>query len=203
MIVLGVDPGFRSFGWSVLRLRPTGEELVALGVIRTAKSDKKLNTRSSSDLHRRGRELATALVAIADEHRPTVICAEAISLVRSASVSAQIGRAWGFLDVLCATRGLPLLEVSPQDLKRKVTGDASATKADVQRVLDERFRGRIAALLASIRAKGEHEHPVDAVGAVIACLDAESMLMARRMSDPAFAALERAEVLLAPLRATS
>lgn len=180
MIVLGLDPGFRRFGWSVVRLTPDREELLALGVWKTEKSDKKLGVRKSSDNHRRGQAIGRELLAKIDEWQPVVITAEAISFVRSAAVMAQIGRVWGLLDLVCVERDLPLLEVSPQDLKHAVCARKDASKADVQAAVDRRFHGRVVELLAPIRAKGDHEHPVDAVASVVACLDVDVVRMARR-----------------------
>lgn len=181
MIVLGLDPGFRRFGWAVMRVDGAGEELLALGVWRTDKSDAKRNVRKASDDHRRGQELGRELLATLERRKPDAVTAEAISFVRSSSVMAQIGRAWGMLDLACVQRSLPLLEVSPQDLKRAVTGRADASKLEVQAALDARFGGRVAELLAGIRAKGDHEHPVDAAGSIVACLDTDVIRMGRRL----------------------
>lgn len=180
MIVLGLDPGFRRFGWCIVEVSATHERLIDLGVWKTEKSGKKLGVRKSSDNHRRGQLLGRDLLALIEQHRPAVITAEAISFVRSAAVMAQIGRVWGLLDLACVERDLPLLEVSPQDLKHAVCGRKDASKADVQAALDARFGGRVAELLHPIRAKGDHEHPVDAVGSVVACLDSDVMRMGRR-----------------------
>lgn len=182
MIVLGLDPGFRRFGWAVVRLGSQGDELLGMGVWRTAKTAAKANLRKASDDHRRGQELARELIGALDRWEPTVLCAEAISFVRSASVMASMGRVWGLLDVVCAQRELPLLEASPQALKKAVTGRLDASKADVQAALDARFGGRVSELLAGIRARTDHEHPVDALGAVVACLESDVIRMARRMS---------------------
>lgn len=185
MIVLGLDPGFRRFGWCIVELDASNAALRDLGVWKTDKSDKKLNIRKASDNHRRGQLLGRELLAAIDSWKPDVITAEAISFVRSASVMAQIGRVWGLIDLVCVERDLPLLEVSPQDLKQAVCGRKDASKLDVQAAVDRRFAGRSAELLAGIRAKGDHEHPVDAVGSVIACLDADVIRLGRRSAGAA------------------
>ena len=84
--------------------------------------------------------------------------------------------AWGVVGTLAFRHGLPVLQVSPQDLKRCLTGSKTASKAEVQDALTARY-GPLT--LPSQRTL--HEHVCDALGAVVACLDAAPVLMARRL----------------------
>lgn len=178
MIALGIDPGLATMGWAAVQITPDGEHLLALGVLTTKKRGGQ-GVLVTDDLHRRGQEIARALGGIVERWLPHVVCAESISYPRSAVVSAQIGRAWGVLDALLEHRSLPLISSSPQAVKKACTGRNDTSKADMLDALDERFSGRVRDLLTGIRATTLHEHPVDAVGCVIAALHHDHLRLAR------------------------
>lgn len=183
ILALGLDPGFTAFGWSVVRVGVNDEELVALGVLRTKKGkDAKLKR---DDDHRRCAELARGLLEVTSRWRPAVICAEALTHVparpgRPAPVLAvsKGARVWGLVDMLSEVYRVALLQAAPQTIKKATTGKASASKVEVQAALDERLGGRVSELLAPIRARSVHEHPVDATGAVVALREHESIRIA-------------------------
>lgn len=75
--------------------------------------------------------------------------------------------------------GLPIVQATPQEVKRATTGARDASKDDVRAALERRY-GPLAAFLGAL-PDGEHEHPVDALAATVACLDSEPLRMARRL----------------------
>lgn len=185
LFVLGLDPGFASFGWAVLRIEPSGaERLDGLGVIRTKKAKGKVLVRD--DDHARSAEMARELLAVTKRWRPTVICAEALSHVNPSgparmpvSTMTKMGRVWGLVDMLCEVYEVGLLQASPQTIKKATTGKVSATKGEVLDALDARFAGRVRELLGAIRATTQHEHPVDALGAIVALEHHDHMRLAK------------------------
>lgn len=180
-VVLGLDLGFASLGWGLVRLTPRHEEPLAMGVIRTRKGYRKGETLASSDLHRRGRELAGILALIMQRERVVAICAESLSYVRSAKVMHQVGRAWGVVDAFATATDLPLVECSPVELKVAVTNNPSASKADVEKAIRKRFPHTPWAELLADVPEGQREHAFDALGAVVACSASNVCRMARRM----------------------
>lgn len=178
MIVLGLDPGFASCGWALVRLTPGAEELLAVGVIETEKSAKKRAVRSSDDNLRRARELASELDALIAGRGEQVACvaAESQSWPRSAGVTGKIGMAWGVIAALVQRYGLALVQASPQEVKQATAGAKNASKDEVEQfvALWAQNRGAEAwrAFLGEHRGT-LHEHGADAVAVVIACLDSE------------------------------
>lgn len=171
--LLGIDPGFASIGWAVVESTDDGSTLdvISAGVVRSKKAKPKQRVLAADDNFRRAREIGRALGRIMLEHRVDAVCAEAMSFPRSSSVAAKMAMCWGVLAQLCETLGLPLVQTSPQKLKRAVTGNASASKDDVAAALYIRLPNALGALVgipASI-----HEHAMDAFGAIIACLDSD------------------------------
>lgn len=182
-ILLGLDPGFASFGWALLHVgRHPGEDVVlGADVIHTEKSAKKREVRASDDNVRRTRALLSALTALVDEHEPFAFAAESFSPPRHASNAAKVAFAWGMVTTLAhfTHDGLPVLQCSPQELKLAVCGSRSASKQAIEDALAARYPGA-RTTLGKIR-KDDLEHVWDAVGAAHACLDTEVVRMARGM----------------------
>lgn len=194
MNVMGMDPGFSSFGWAVVGMEPgvatrrfngglhdiPGLLTKTCGVIRTKKSAKKLNTKATSDNVERSRFIARELGALLDRWRPVAVCAESFSPPRSSSVAAKVALAWGVLVCLCEARDIPIVLLSPQEVKKDLAGKRDASKEEVAQALRGLCLLDDAVHLAGI-PKGEHEHPIDAIACVVAGRDSEPLRMARQM----------------------
>ena len=191
-VVLGCDPGLAKFGWALVELRDKWEVL-ELGCITTVSSTTKAGVTASGDLANRARLLHAELLTQLANHsiRPLVICSEAMSYPRvpgkggrgstiAVKATAQMGYAWG---IICALSnecdGAPIVQASPQEIKKSLCGRGNATKADVQEALKIRFKQL--ALFEKLN-KGQVEHAADALGAIVACRDTEIMRMARRQA---------------------
>lgn len=183
--ILGVDPGFASFGFGVVRLLPDGEEVGRVDVIRTSKSAKKKNVKAADDNFQRAQAIATVLHDVVKEYEPLAIAAEAASWPRNASASAKVAMAWGLLADLCLIYQLPMVQASPQEIKKALCGNKSATKVAIQTKLEALYPGQFDDFKGRFPAKkppqpnGQWEHGFDAVGAVVACLDSDVVKMAR------------------------
>lgn len=182
-VVLGLDPGFAAFGWTAVQLLPDGgERVLELGCIRTERG--KGNVLVRDDDRRRAAELARALLTIARRFEPAVLSAEALSHVnpREArmpiATTVKVGHAWGEVDMLTEQLETALVQVAPQTIKKVLCGTASASKSDVQRELVCRYP-ELASLLEPMPASFR-EHPVDALGAVVATLQTNELRLARQ-----------------------
>jgi Holliday junction resolvasome RuvABC endonuclease subunit len=177
-IVLGLDPGFASFGVAVVELLPDGERVLALEVLRTSKDQAKRHTLASDDNLRRAGELYRGLSMLMLSLRPAALAAESMSFPRSSSVAGKMCLSWGVVAALAGQFCLPLVQASPQTIKGAVVGDKSASKVDVESALLRRYGNGIEDLVHV--SEGQHEHAFDALAAVVACLDSDVMRMARK-----------------------
>ena len=182
--VLGLDPGFRNFGYAVLRAAQEGRYVVtAMGVVRTAK---RKGANVAHDNVRRGKEIAQAMECLMLGARPGVyvtgrklealfaepvqaIHAESMSHPRSASAAAKVTLVWGILIANSVRRNVPLLHMSPQAVKKKVVGTIDASKEHVERVMVRKYGRQIRRLLDGV-PRSLHEHAYDALAAATACL---------------------------------
>ena len=168
-------------------------------MIHTEKSAKKREVRASDDNLNRARKIHEALRELLTRHKIGVICAETMSFPRNAGAAAKVAMCWGVIASLTQETGIPIVQASPQEIKKVLCGVASASKEDVQAALQERYPGKgsvsqptsfpgacdrpLSDILANNGVKkSDLEHPYDALAAIIACLDSEIMRMARARS---------------------
>jgi len=165
--IAAFDPGFASFGFCVLTAspRPAGKppavDAERAGVIRTEKASKKSNTFASDDIIQRAQTIRRALLeAAAGAH---LMAAESLSYPRNASTSAVMGVAFGVLASVAAEMSIPLINASPQAVKKALVGQISASKLEIEAAACARLPS-LAEYLDDL-PKGEREHASDA-GAV-------------------------------------
>jgi len=123
MRIVGLDPAFANFGMvsgSLLRLR-TDKWAITINtmlLLQTEKlSGKKSSMRVSSDVLRRAQEIHTGLHEFLEEHRPELVFAEVPSGAQSAAAGQALGVAVGVLGSI----RVPLIEVTPMEVKRLFT----------------------------------------------------------------------------------
>ena len=181
MKVLGVDPGFANFGWCVSRISvdreggvPTvGINPIICGVFNTAKSSKKDKVLAPNDEFRRCKDLYTMLDDVVAENNVRMICAEGMSSPRNAVTVRMLGYAWGIIASVCERRMIPLAQVSPKQLKKKVCGRISVTDIELHEEIFRRFPGFKGVVETFVTAKSKREHAIDALGATEACRNGE------------------------------
>lgn len=172
MRVLGVDPGFANFGWCIVDLTPNGIKPITCGVIVTEKSHKRLKVLAPDDEFRRTRELAAGVENLAVEYDVRMACAEGMSSPRNAVTVRMLGYAWGVIASVCERLVIPLAQVNPKQLKKKLCGRISVTDEELHREVFRRYPD-YEAMVHCITVKARQEHAIDALGAVEACSDCE------------------------------
>lgn len=187
--VLGLDPGFAETGVAVVRLGPDGELTpLHLGVVGTQKAKKKANVFASEDNVTRSRIIYKQLKILArdtsyERGGPVkAFCAETMSFPRNASTAAKMSLCWGVISALSEEFDTPVLQATPQGLKKFVAGSKSASKEDIHRALEKVFGAAMLEKLCADIPESKREHPFDALSAVLACQSSEVLRLARRMS---------------------
>jgi Holliday junction resolvasome RuvABC endonuclease subunit len=166
MVILGLDPGFSSLGWSLLDVGDDWFRCIGAGVIRT-KPDPKLN--KCDDNVRRCAEIMKVLVELHRVHDFVVISAEAQSWTTYQKADRQVAMAWGVISALGELWGIPILQFRPQEIKKALCGSASASKDLVEEVLCRECQD--ARLHLSKVRKTSRNHAADALGAAWTSLE--------------------------------
>jgi crossover junction endodeoxyribonuclease RuvC len=131
VFVLGIDPGLSRCGYGAVRRDPGGLRAVAAGIITTPSGD---------PLPRRLAALAAELRALVDELRPDAVAVERVLFQANARTAMAVGQASGLALVAAAERGCPVAQYSPNEVKQAVVGYGSATKLQVQRMVQAVLR---------------------------------------------------------------
>lgn len=179
-VVLGIDPGFAAVGFAVVELAEP-LNVLKLGVWRT---NKKRMVKAADDSMRRGREVSAGIIThfIDPKISIAVICIEGVSLPRNASTSFKLGMCYGVIAALAEIHGFPVIQVSPQELKKAVCGNSTASKEEIAAALDVRFgRSFAPELVQHGFPAGVHEHAYDALGSVVAGMNSEVFRLVRRL----------------------
>jgi Holliday junction resolvasome RuvABC endonuclease subunit len=177
VIVLGVDPSLCNTGIAAVDLRPTCDAVMETLVIVTEPSAKKRRVLTSDDDARRVAEIAAGLDAAIRKHRPVALIVEAPAGSKGARAARALGLAIATVVAVAKLRELPLVQVQPLDVKRAACGTKAASKDDVILAIERAFPD----VTWPTGPDSLIEHAADALGAVLAARDSETLRMARRL----------------------
>jgi crossover junction endodeoxyribonuclease RuvC len=130
MFVLGIDPGLSATGYGVVE---SGQPPVAVlaGVIRTD---------PSATMENRLAELFAGLTQIIAEAHPDAVALETVFTNRNLQTAISVGRASGVAILAAAQAGVGVTEYVPTAVKSAITGDGSASKAQIQQMVARLLR---------------------------------------------------------------
>jgi crossover junction endodeoxyribonuclease RuvC len=121
---LGIDPGLRRTGYAIIERTSRGPVLREGGVIQTS---------PDLPLHQRLLEISTGLREVIAETSPEAAAVEQVfSHVRNVRSSLLLAHVRGILLLAVAEVGIPLLQYSPSQVKRLLTGSGKAPKEQMQ-----------------------------------------------------------------------
>ena len=174
MNVLGIDPGFASMGWAVISFGGDGPACQSAGLIKTKRDP--IQSKHDDNLYRIQR-IAQSLERIEGLFAPSFVACEAMSWTRHANADRAVAMAWGAIGT--ALLEVPIIQISPVDVKDRLCGMKTASKALVEERVIARISG--AGEWLDRVAKTQRNHVADAMAVALACSEHTSFKMARRM----------------------
>lgn len=126
IVVLGLDPGTRHFGWGVVRREGTRMAHVAHGVV---------HPDTTTPLADRLVEIERELVRVVLAYAPTQASVEGLFFAKDAQAAAKLGHARGVALLVCARAGLSVAEYAPARVKRTVAGGGRADKGQISQMV--------------------------------------------------------------------
>jgi crossover junction endodeoxyribonuclease RuvC len=130
-VVLGIDPGLATTGWGVVQKSPEGPLLEAFGAVLTP---------ASQPLPERLCRLHQELSHLIDLHHPDVLAIEELFFAKFAVSIASTAQARGVLLLAAAQKQVPIVEYNPRAVKMAITGFGSASKFQIQSMVQRHFR---------------------------------------------------------------
>lgn len=130
MRILGVDPGLKATGYGVIEISQVVNRSVRLletGTIEPSVSDSL--PEKLSNIHKN-------LDAIIAEHSPEVMILEKLyAHYKHPTTASILGHARGVICLVCAQRGIQLVEQSVKRIRKALVGNGSATKEQTKAVV--------------------------------------------------------------------
>jgi len=147
---MGVDPGILATGFGVLEVGPGGVSVADAGVISTS-ADQSLEARLNA-IHR-------AVYRIIEARAPRLLIVEDLyTEYKFPRTAVLMGHARGVIYLAARQLDVAVLALSPAEVKRAVTGNGSAVKAQVQRAVQT---------LLGLERMPRPSHVADALGLAV------------------------------------
>ena len=132
MIILGIDPGLQVCGYAVIKAELLRTVLLEAGVFRTD---------GKKDLGRRLNQLAEDMRQVLEKFRPGVVAMEQLySHYQHPRTAILIGHARGVLLQQAAAMNADSYSFSATRIKKALTGNGRAGKAQMQRAIQSMLR---------------------------------------------------------------
>lgn len=121
--VLGVDPGFGRTGVGVVEIEGGKARHICHSCIETPASD---------DFSLRLQVLRDGIIEAIKEFKPQAAVVEKLFFQTNVSTAINVGMARGVILLVLADAGLPVVELTPNEVKQAVAGYGSADKKQMQ-----------------------------------------------------------------------
>lgn len=130
--VLGIDPGLNITGYGVLEVAAGGPKLCEAGVVRG---------RTKTSLPARVAEVFAGVAEVVANFKPTVVALEQLySHYQRPRTAILMGHARGVICLAAAQAGVPVASYSATQVKKILTNNGRAGKAQVQRAVQQELR---------------------------------------------------------------
>lgn len=123
--ILGIDPGSRVTGYGIIDFHRERVLHLASGCIHVR----------GDDLAARLRQIFEGVASLVDSESPTELAVEQVFVHRNAASALKLGQARGAALMAGVSRGLPLYEYTPTQVKQTVTGRGHAAKEQIQHMV--------------------------------------------------------------------
>lgn len=129
-IILGIDPGTRITGYGVIQISNAPVAL-DFGCIRPP---------PTHSLEQRYKIIFESIEALIEQYSPTLIAVESQFVLKNVQSAIKLGMAKGMVLLAAARKNIPVLEFAPKKAKQAVVGNGSASKSQVQRMIQTLLR---------------------------------------------------------------
>lgn len=162
MRILGIDPGSQVTGFGAIDTDGGSSVLVEFGAVRT---------RAKLSFPEKLRAIHESLTEIVDRCRPDQMVVESLFYASNVKSALRLGHVRGVTLLAGVTRGIPIHEYAPLEVKQAVVGYGRADKEQVQKMV---------AMLLSMEALPEPHDAADALA--VALCHANQLRFAKKLA---------------------
>lgn len=124
--ILGIDPGYDRIGWCILEQEGSTQKICASGCIETNRQTEILS---------RFQEMQDALEDIVATYHPSACALENLFFEKNVKTAMRVSEARGIIIGVLLRHRVSIAEYTPLQIKSALTGNGSATKADIARMV--------------------------------------------------------------------
>ena len=132
MTILGIDPGLSITGYGIMHKEQRSTTIIDYGAVRFS-SNKSLEVRLGQFYEIFAEKIAAQPIS--------QIALETPFLGKNPQNFLKLGYLRGIIYLLAHQHNVPIVEFSPREIKRAVTGSGAAQKEQVARALAQLFKG--------------------------------------------------------------
>ena len=126
MIILGIDPGFATVGFGVIKAEGSACSFVRCGAI-TTKAGDRLSYRLS--------QIYDDVTALIDTFKPDAVAVEELFFNTNITTGISVAQGRGVIILACEKSGVPLFEYTPLQIKQAVSGYGRADKKQMMEMV--------------------------------------------------------------------
>ncbi len=154
MRYLGIDPGTTIIGYGVIEGDGNSLRPLTWGVFRNSGADPMADKQAT----------ATALANLITTYKPQSAGVERLFFMNNAKTAMAVAEMRGIIMLTLAQHGVPVVEFTPQQVKRGVCGNGQAKKPQVQDMVR---------MLLRIKEKITPDDAADALALALCCSTAQ------------------------------
>lgn len=122
MVILGIDPGTATIGYGVIETSRYQAQYLQCGTMQTS---------AGLTLSDRLREIGEDIAALLKEVKPDLCVVEELFFFRNVTNAMSVAQARGVILYQIARASIKLLELTPLQMKKAITGLGQASKSQV------------------------------------------------------------------------
>lgn len=124
--ILGIDPGTRVTGYGIICSDGRAHETVDFGCIRPS---------LKLDLHHRYLSIFEGVDQLLEKYQPVAVAVETQFVLKNVQSAMKLGMARAAVILAAARKGITVFEYAPRKAKQAVVGNGSASKEQVQKMI--------------------------------------------------------------------
>ncbi|MCC7432859.1 crossover junction endodeoxyribonuclease RuvC [Candidatus Peregrinibacteria bacterium] len=126
MIIFGIDPGYATTGFGIIKTDGQDIEVLDFGAITTTPDISK---------NQRIRQTIEDLLSLFQEYRPDQIAIEELFFSKNVKTAMQVSESRGAMLYEITRQNLPVYEYKPNQVKNNLCGNGSAPKEQIQKMV--------------------------------------------------------------------
>ena len=130
-IILGIDPGTIVMGYGLLQQKGKELSIIRMGVLKLGKLENQAL---------KLKKIFERMLELIEEYKPDEMAIEAPFFGKNVQSMLKLGRAQGVAMAAALYRDIPIFEYAPRTIKQTITGNGSASKEQVSKMLQAMLR---------------------------------------------------------------